>query len=101
MKPEKVTIVIIKGVMPQQIEDFPVDCPRSAEGSMHISPGTYEITSGELSHLRKHHKDVARKLTVLPAPAPKQKAPHKDTTEPPMPEKPKEAPPKGRPRKSK
>ena len=86
-KPKKITVTVLRGVQPQQIEDFPEDCERSSKGSLHISPGTYELTEGELHHLRKHHKDVARRLTVLPPPRPKEKPADEDTAEVSVPEK--------------
>jgi hypothetical protein len=67
-----VQVQIPTGVAPQQVEGFPADCARSVRGSLHVRPGTLELTEGELAHLRKHHKDIARRLTVVtPKPAPK------------------------------
>ncbi|MGD9749391.1 MAG: hypothetical protein AB7W59_00185 [Acidimicrobiia bacterium] len=58
-------VQVPSGVTPRQIEGFPADCERSVKGSLHVKPGTLLVTEGELEHLRKHHKDVARRLRVV------------------------------------
>ena len=72
-------VTVLRGVRPQQIEDFPEGCARSVKGALHVSPGTMELTEDELKHIRKHHKDVARRFHVVTtvgskAAAPKPKA---------------------------
>lgn len=65
-KQDKVSVVVPAGVGPLQIEGFPADCARSQKGALHVRPGTMTITDGELSHIRKHHKEVARRFVVRP-----------------------------------
>lgn len=60
----KVHVQVPSGLTPRQIEGFPADCERSVKGALHIRPGTLTITEGELEHLRKHHKAIARRLHV-------------------------------------
>jgi hypothetical protein len=68
-------VQVPSGVAPRQIEGFPADCERSVKGSLHVRPGTLVITAGELEHLRKHHKDIARRLHVTgPVKAPEAEA---------------------------
>jgi hypothetical protein len=62
---EMIHVQVPSGVAPRQIEGFPADCERSVKGSLHVRPGTLVITAGELEHLRKHHKDIARRFHVL------------------------------------
>lgn len=64
MKETKYIVAVMRGVTPCQIEDFPKGCARSVEGALHVSPGTMELTEDELKHIRKHHKDVARRFHV-------------------------------------
>jgi hypothetical protein len=80
-----VQVQVPTGVAPQQVEGFPQDCVRSVRGSLHVRPGTLELTEGELAHLRKHHKDIARRLTVVtpkPVPPPVKAAPAKPAPAP-------------------
>lgn len=74
-------VVIPRGVEPQQVDDFPEGCPRHREhaGALHISPGCFELTEGEIKHIRKHHKDLARRLQVVKELVPKPKTPSKES----------------------
>lgn len=68
-------VQVPRGVSPCCIDDFPSEVSdgkgkprkfaRSVEGSMRITPGDLAVTGDELRHLRKHHKDVARRLQVV------------------------------------
>jgi len=76
-EPKKFIVTVRPGVSPHQIDDWPKDCERSCEGSLHVKPGTYELTEGELKHIRKHHKALNRCLQVTevkPKEKPKAKA---------------------------
>lgn len=64
MSQKKFIVTVQRAISPQQIEDFPEGCERSVEGALHVKPGTLELTEDELKHIRKHHKDVARRLHV-------------------------------------
>jgi len=56
-----------RGMPPCQVDDFPAGCLRSRKGALHITPGTVEMTKDELAHIRKHHKDVGRRLIEVQA----------------------------------
>lgn len=76
MESEKCVVLVPRGVAPCHIDDFPADCKRSVKGSLRVTPGVVYMTEDELKHVRKHHKDLARRLQVPPAPrkaAPKAK----------------------------
>lgn len=64
-----VHVQVPTGVAPRQVEGFPKGCDRSVKGALHIRPGTMEMTEGELAHVRKHHKEIARRLIIIKAKA--------------------------------
>ena len=55
-------VQVPRGTIPCQIHDFPEKCERHKKGSLRIAPGTLELTKDELHHIRKHHKDIGRRL---------------------------------------
>ena len=67
METEKVATlhVQVRGGPALQIEGFPKGCARSVKGSIHVRAGTLELTSDELTHIQKAHKDVARRFTLV------------------------------------
>ncbi len=72
---KKYTVQVPRGTPPCSIDDFPAkikdedgkdrDFQRSVAGSLRITPGDLGVTKDELKHLRKHHKDLARRLRVV------------------------------------
>jgi hypothetical protein len=62
---EKIIILVNNGLRPCQVDDFPLDCERSSIGSLYFKPGTMEITKDELKHIRKYHKNINRKLSII------------------------------------
>lgn len=74
-------IVVGRGVMPCQVDDFPEKCERSRLGSVYFRPGSSEeLTDGELEHIKGTKPELFAKLLVSkpvkasrPAPEPKSK----------------------------
>jgi hypothetical protein len=82
---QRIHVVVPPTVGTRQIDGFPSDCERSVQGALHVRPGSMQLTEGELEHIRKHHKDVARRLTLKPARPAKAAEPAKTPTTLPAP----------------
>ncbi len=86
MATKKYIVHVPRGLEPCQIDDFPEGCKRSVKGSLRLAPGILELTEDEFKHLRKHHKDLGRRLrmvnhdTVTPKAAPPPKVDPSTTT---------------------
>lgn len=90
------TLIIAPQVVACQIDDFPKEkCERSVEGSLHLRPGTMEVTADEWKHLQDKHPAVAKfckarePAKAAPAPAPVPVADEALPTEEPAAEEPK------------
>lgn len=62
-------VIIPPSVSPVQVDDFPEGCERSVKGSLHLRPGSKELTAGEWDHLKAKHPKLAAQFQVLPEPA--------------------------------
>jgi hypothetical protein len=61
-------------VIPQTVQacqlEFPEGLKRSVKGSLHIRPGTLDVTDDEWSHIQKKHPTLAASFLVsAPPPA--------------------------------
>lgn len=61
-------------VIPQTVNacqlEFPEDIKRSVKGSLHLRPGSMEVTEDEWAHIKKKHPALASQLQPMAAPAP-------------------------------
>lgn len=58
-------IVVGRGVMPCQVDDFPEKCERSRQGSIYFRPGSSEeLTDGELEHIKVSWPELYAKLAI-------------------------------------
>lgn len=51
-------------VMAVQIEDFPKEAKRSCSGSLHIRPGSAELTADELEHIQTTRPELFEQMHV-------------------------------------
>lgn len=58
-------VIVNPNCPPTPIDDFPVGCKRSREGSVLVRPlSTLTLTDDELAHIRANHSDCYRHFTV-------------------------------------
>lgn len=61
-------------VIPQTVNacqlEFPEGIKRSVKGSLHLRPGSMEVTEDEWAHIQKKHPALASQLQPMAAPAP-------------------------------